>query len=233
MFGDPIPNPRGWPVLRFDSFCDSRLGKMLDARQQTGEHRRPYLRNANVYWDRLDLSNVLGMDFDESDRDEFRLQKGDLLVCEGGEVGRCAIWNDELHECYFQKALHRVRPIQGIAAPEYVLYLLWALAKRGGLHEASSKVTFAHLTGVKLKALRVPLPPVSLQEQFSRRARPMKQIGGGVLTARERLESLFRGLLARAFNGDLTASWRAAHMNELLQEMEHQAKALAAPARGD
>ena len=110
MFDVPATNPMGWPVKRFDRICESRLGKMLDRKQQTGQRPRPYLRNANVYWDRLDLNTVLEMDFDESDREEFRLRKGDILICEGGEVGRCAIWNDELPECYFQKALHRVRP---------------------------------------------------------------------------------------------------------------------------
>jgi restriction endonuclease S subunit len=174
MFGDPATNPKGWPIRHFESICDSRLGKMLDAKQQTGQHQRPYLRDANVYWDHLELDSILEMDFDEADRDEFRLEKGDVLICEGGEVGRCAIWDDDLPECYFQKALHRARPMEGTATSEFVLYLLRELAQNGSLMDAVSKMTFAHLTGVKLKALRIPVPPVSLQEKFSSRVRGMK-----------------------------------------------------------
>ncbi len=227
MFGDPSTNPTGWPVKRFDKICESRLGKMLDQKQQTGRHARPYLRNANVYWDRLDLQEVLEMDFDESDREEFRLRKGEVLICEGGEVGRSAIWNDELPECYFQKALHRVRPYSGIATAEFIVYLLWGLAQRGALQDTVSKVTFSHLTGVKLKALRIPAPPFALQEKFAMQVRATKRALSQTDLARNRISSLFDGLLHRAFSAELTASWRKAHMKELVQEMEQQARLLA------
>ena len=229
MFGAPATNPMGLPVKRFDRICESRLGKMLDQRQQTGQHPRPYLRNANVYWNRLDLNKVLEMDFDESDREEFRLRKGDILICEGGEVGRCTIWNDELPECYFQKALHRVRPFPGAATPEFIVYLFWQLARFGALEGTVSKMTFSHLTGVKLKALQIPVPPLALQEKFSIQVRATKKVLDQTELARNRISSLFNGLLHRAFSGALTASWRKEHMKQLLQEMEQQTRAEAAP----
>ena len=227
MFGAPATNPMRWPVKRFDKICESRLGKMLDQKQQTGRHARPYLRNANVYWDRLDLQEVLKMDFDESDREEFRLRKGDVLICEGGEVGRSAIWNDELPECYFQKALHRVRPYPGIATAEFIVYLLWGLAQRGALQDTVSKVTFSHLTGVKLKALRIPVPPFALQEKFAMHVRATKRTLNQIDLARNRIGSLFDSLLHRAFSAELTASWCEAHMKELVQEIGQQAKLLS------
>ena len=207
MFGDPTTNPMRWPIKRFDTVCESRLGKMLDAKQQTGTHLRPYLRNANVYWDRLVLDELREMDFDEADQREFRLQPGDVLICEGGEVGRAAVWNDEIPDCYFQKALHRARPFPDVAVSEFVVYLLWELAKRGALQSASSKVTFSHLTGVKLKALRVPLPPFSLQQAFADKVRLVKRLAKNRDSAL-RLDTLFTALLDRAFSGALTASWR-------------------------
>ncbi|MBF0426290.1 MAG: restriction endonuclease subunit S [Magnetococcales bacterium] len=106
MFGDPVTNPKGWPFKKFSDVCDIRLGKMLDAKKQTGNHGRKYLRNANVQWNRFDLNDLLEMDFDEKDRKTFDLRDGDVLICEGGEVGRSAIWRNQLGECYFQKALH-------------------------------------------------------------------------------------------------------------------------------
>ena len=226
MFGDPATNPLGWPVRRFESICESRLGKMLDAKQQTGANRRPYLRNANVYWDRLALKELLEMDFDELDREEFCLQPGDVLICEGGEVGRSAIWNDEIPDCYFQKALHRARPFPDVAVSEFVVYLLWELAKRGVLQGSVSQVTFSHLTGVKLKALRVPVPPLGLQKLFADRVQLFKQLVK-LTDAATRIDSLFSTLIHRAFSGSLTAFWREAHMKEMHREVEQHASALA------
>ncbi len=205
MFGDPATNPMGWPIKRFDMICESRLGKMLDQKQQTGKDPRPYLRNANVYWDRIDLQEVLQMDFNDSDREEFRLRRGDILICEGGEVGRSAIWNDELPECYFQKALHRVRPYQNAATPEYIVFLLWRLANIGALRDTASKMTFSHLTGVRLKALQIPVPPFELQQEFSMQVQATKEILNLTGSNHDRISSLFIGILHRAFSGTLTA----------------------------
>lgn len=213
MFGDPATNPMGWPIKRLDSVCETRLGKMLDAKQQTGLHRRPYLRNANVYWDRLVLDDMLEMDFNEKDREEFRLRRGDVLVCEGGEVGRCAIWNDELPECYFQKALHRARPFPDAAVPEFIVYLLRELARQGVLRDAVSQATFSHLTGVKLKALLIPVPSMGLQREFAARVQLFKQSVRSSDTA-SRMDTLFAALLHSAFSGALTASRRKGHAEE-------------------
>ncbi len=218
MFGDPITNPNGWPIRRFDEICESRLGKMLDAKQQTGFHSRRYLRNANVYWDRLALDDLLQMDFNEEDRHEFRLKPGDVLICEGGEVGRAAIWNDELAECYYQKALHRARPFPHASAPEFIVYVLWELARRGALREAASGATFSHLTGVKLKALRIPVPPLDLQQLFGQRVRLFKKNDGRSASA-ARLDRLFKTMCHHAFSGRLTARWRRTGRQETLSKL--------------
>ena len=93
------------------------------------------------------------MDFDESDRHAFgALRKGDVLICEGGEVDvvRLGDRNDELPECYFQKALHRVRPYPSVTTSEYIVNLFRGLAQRDVFLDTASKMTFSHLTGVKL-----------------------------------------------------------------------------------
>lgn len=69
MFGDPVRNTKSWPQMPFGTVCDTRLGKMLDQKQQTGNHLRKYLRNANVQWFRFDLSDVFEMDFNDAARD--------------------------------------------------------------------------------------------------------------------------------------------------------------------
>ena len=203
MFGDLDSNSRNWSVVRFAEIGEARLGKMLDAKQQTGNHKRPYLRNANVQWDRFDLADVLQMDFSESDREEFRLRYGDLLICEGGIVGRAAIWRNELPECYFQKALHRVRVQPTKALPEFVLWLLKAIAATNGFRDCVGSATIPHLTGVKLASIRIPLPPLPLQKEFAQRVAEIREMEAAQAGSRQRIESLFQSMLHRAFNGEL------------------------------
>ena len=125
---------------------------MLDAKQQTGRNSYPYLANFNVQWFRFNLENLNKMDFDEKDRAEFELREGDLLVCEGGEIGRCAVWHNELQPCFFQKALHRVRCNHQIILPDYLAWWFRYNCDYGGFSAlAGAKATIAHLPGAKLK----------------------------------------------------------------------------------
>jgi type I restriction enzyme S subunit len=200
MFGDPIINTKGWPTMKFGEVCDTRLGKMLDAKQQTGKNKRPYLRNANVKWGRFDLSEVFEMDFDAEDRQEFRLLNGDILICEGGEVGRAAIWNDEMPECYFQKALHRARPKKELATSIYIRHLLEMLAFGAALAEHTSQATIAHLTGIKLKGMKIPLPPISLQNEFQIKCKQQELLTGALHKSDKELNQLFESFLAESFS---------------------------------
>jgi type I restriction enzyme S subunit len=190
-------------MKRFGEIFYSHLGKMLDGKQQTGKHKRYYLRNVNVQWYQLDLSDLAEMDFNAQDREKYRLKNGDVLICEGGEVGRAAIWRDELPECYFQKALHRVRSNPNHATPEYLVWLMFNLAKRGRLAEVTSEVTIAHLTGVKLKTIEFPLPPLHLQEKFSSIANRFQLFRLQQIESVRQAEHLFQSLLHRAFNEKL------------------------------
>jgi type I restriction enzyme, S subunit len=201
MFGHVRVNDKKWELARFEDVCETRLGKMLDDKKQTGKHKRPYLRNFNVRWHSLDLSDIAEMDFDEKDRKEFRLQYGDVLICEGGEVGRAAIWRNEMEECYFQKALHRARPNSKLANPEYIVHLLWWMAQTGGLVDSTSQVTFAHLTGEKLKELVIPVPPLRLQEEFAGVVARVESLRGRMGESTRQVEGLFESLLAGSFGG--------------------------------
>ena len=167
MFGDPVDNEKGWPTYRFSDVAISRLGKMLDKGKQTGLYQRKYLANANVQWFSFDLQNLNQMDFDEADQKEFELLDGDLLVCEGGEIGRCAIWHGELADCYFQKAIHRVRCNMDMLLPEYLGHSFYYHSQKNGFSDVvSNKSTIAHLPGDKLKAMSIIVPPMELQKRF-------------------------------------------------------------------
>jgi type I restriction enzyme, S subunit len=92
---------------------------MLDRGKDESSDPQFYLANVNVRWGQFDLSDLRTMDFSDADRREFDLRDGDVLVCEGGEVGRCAIWKEQIKDIYFQKALHRVRVDRTRMTPEY------------------------------------------------------------------------------------------------------------------
>jgi type I restriction enzyme S subunit len=204
MFGDPAMNPKGWPQLPFPEVCDSRLGKMLDANKQTGNYCKPYMRNFNVQWGRLDLSSVFEMDFRQVERDEFRLKKGDVLICEGGAgVGQTAIWNDELPECYFQKSLHRVRPKPQKATPQYVSMLMWFMMRSRDILGAISSATIPHLTGEKLKTIKIPTPPYELQKRYEKAAYALIALSANQKEGASEAKALFDSLVQRAFRGEL------------------------------
>lgn len=168
MFGDVIHNTKQWKSYTFSEITTSRLGKMLDAKQKTGEFSYPYLANFNVQWFRFELSNLNRMDFSEKDKTEFALEDDDLLVCEGGEIGRCAIWHNEVNPCYFQKALHRVRCNKKIIVPIYLAWWFKFNCDNNGFSSIEgAKATIAHLPGAKLKQLCVVVPPIDLQNQFA------------------------------------------------------------------
>ena len=167
MFGDVIHNDRKWECKQFSDITTSRLGKMLDTKHQTGTCKYPYLANFNVQWFRFELGNLNEMDFNEKEREEFCLEDGDLLVCEGGEIGRCAVWHNQIKKCFFQKALHRVRCNQDIILPDYLSWWFKYNCENGGFTAIEgAKATISHLTGTKMKMLDVTVPPIKLQEQF-------------------------------------------------------------------
>ena len=188
MFGDVIQNERSWKQYIFSDIATSRLGKMLDAKQQTGKYEYPYLANFNVQWFRFELDNLNKMDFNEADQKEFELREGDLLVCEGGEIGRCAVWHNEIQHCYFQKALHRVRCNQRIIMSDYMAWWFKYNCDHNGFAAIEgAKATIAHLPGVKLKALKVTVPEIKLQEKF---VAFLKQTDKSKLTIQQSLDKL-------------------------------------------
>ena len=164
---------------------------------------KPYLANYNVQWRIFKLDDMREMNFDADDQIEFELKSGDLLVCEGGEAGRCAIWNGQKTDCYFQKALHRVRCDSDLLIPEYLQEFFWHSSLRGGISKLVTSATIAHLTGVKLKSLEVPLPPTSLQQNFRQIYRDIFSQREALEKSQDKLTSLFSSTQQRAFNGTL------------------------------
>lgn len=195
--------PHGWASTTLGEIAETQLGKMLSARARTGNSGRAYLRNKNVQWGRLDLDDVFRMDFSDAEFEKFRLREGDLLVCEGGEVGRAAIWRGQLPECAYQKALHRVRPRGGVQ-PEFLLYLFTHYSHARRFDEYVTGSTIKHLPQEDVRLLPVPLPPLAeqrrivaaIEEQLSR----LDAASLLLASARKRARVLREGALAAAFD---------------------------------
>ena len=169
MFGSPVSLDKGWQIMTVGDVATSQLGKMLNAKNQTGNHQRYYLANRNVQWFSLDFEDFRMMDFDEADRKKYALQAGDLLVCEGGEIGRCAVWHNEIEDCYIQNAVHRVRCNPDLITPLFLGHILYYHAQENGFSDIiGSKATIAHLPADKLKAMKIFVPPMDMQLHFER-----------------------------------------------------------------
>jgi type I restriction enzyme, S subunit len=151
--------------------ADIQLGKMLSPAAKHGVRPLPYLRNANVQWDHFDLADVAEMDFTEAEEAKFRLRVGDVLVVEGGEPGRAAVWDASIERICYQKAVHRIRPRDGRLDPEFLVFRLWAGGLRGEFTSGETKTTIAHLPLVRLERVAVPLPPLTEQRRVAARLR--------------------------------------------------------------
>ncbi len=183
-----IPKHFGTPWL--GAFHTTQLGKMLNSEAASGPDQYPYIKNTNVRWDHFDLDDLPTMTFDASDRQRCGLRMGDVLVCEGGEVGRSAVWNHD-SEIFFQKALHRVRPL-GENVPRYLMYCLWAAAKLGVFEVEGNQATIVHLTGEKLREHRFPWPPLREQEEIVRLIdTERKRINQVTMSLRKQIELLY------------------------------------------
>ena len=164
--------PADWDVVPVKRQYFVQLGKMLQSRPNaTGDQRVRYLKARNVQWFKIDLSKVDLMYASITEQDQYGVKAGDLLVCEGGEGGRCALVDNmrDNSPCIIQNALHRVRPhiVSGDepVRNDYLQFILSAVSSLGWFDALNDKATIAHFTAEKFGALPIPMP--SLAEQTS------------------------------------------------------------------
>ena len=154
-----------WEKVKLGDITDSCLGKMLDQQKNRGEFQ-PYLANVNVRWGTFDLDDLPQMRFEENEQERYGLRYGDLVVCEGGEPGRCAIWKEQIPNMKIQKALHRVRAHDGLDCRYLYYWFLWS-GKRGALEQYFTGATIKHMPGQKLKEVLIDKPPLEIQKRIA------------------------------------------------------------------
>ena len=187
-----------WNRSPLGSVADLCLGKMLDQNKNRGEPL-PYLANVNVRWGEFALEDLRTMRFEAHEMERYGLHFGDIVMCEGGEPGRCAIWRDQVPGLMIQKALHRIRPRE-LLDYRFLYYNLLHIGHSKGFDQYFTGATIKHLPGEKLAKVEVFVPPLAEQkciagilsaydewiENSQRRDMgPHDANGGGVLWARE------------------------------------------------
>jgi type I restriction enzyme, S subunit len=180
---------------------------------------RPYMRSANITWKGWDLSDINEMNFDDRDFATFKLERGDVLINEGSgsadEVGKPAIWNDEIPDCCFQNTLISVRPFEEMSKYIYFTFLNAALSK--AFVEETRGVNIHHIGKQGLTQFLIPL--TSLQEQaeivsrIEKCFKSIQSIEEQYKNSREQLEVLDRSILAKAFRSELVLQDRKNLLN--------------------
>jgi type I restriction enzyme S subunit len=197
--------PESWTWVTATQVSEAALGKMLD-RKRTAGRPLPYLRNLNVRWNALDLSDLLEMPFEDTELTRYELNAGDVLVCEGGEPGRAAVWPGDERPIKYQKALHRVR-LLGRLDPRWLVFNLWNDATLGRLEKYFTGTTIKHFTGVSFERYPLPLPPLVEQRrvvaEVERHLSVIHMPEASVEANLKRAERLRQAILRRAFEGKL------------------------------
>jgi type I restriction enzyme S subunit len=154
--------PSHWEVKPLKRIANLVLGKMLSPNQQSDYFLKPYLRVQNINWLKVDIEDVKEMWFSSHELKKFRLSKDDLLVSEGGEVGRTCIWNGEIDECYIQNSVHKVT-FDSNNFSKYHLYQFLIFGNVGYFDSIVHRISIAHLTSEKLKEIDFFIPPLAEQ----------------------------------------------------------------------
>ena len=154
-----------WEKKPLEVVADFSLGKMLDQKKNKGEFL-PYLANVNVRWGSFDLDDLREMRFEHHELGRYGLKSGDIVMCEGGEPGRCALWKGQKPGMMIQKALHRIRPHNCLLS-EFLFYYLLYIGRTGHLAPLFTGATIKHLPREKLAKVEVMVPPLGVQRRIA------------------------------------------------------------------
>jgi type I restriction enzyme S subunit len=203
--GDLTVDSSKWKLQPLSDVADLQLGKMLDQAKNKGKPT-PYLRNVNVRWYRFDLSDIGEMNFTDAEQEKYAIRRGDILVCEGGEPGRAAVWQDDDTTLKYQKALHRVR-VHPEVVPEWLVYQLAYLSSSGELENHFTGTTIKHLPQQALGRVLFMIPPLDEQQsliiQINEAFDRMALLTSEVQRVSMLLDRLDQANLAKAFRGEL------------------------------
>jgi type I restriction enzyme, S subunit len=204
MFGDPVTNPKGWPVKQLDDICEVAGGLQVTSARANAPLSLPYLRVANVFRDRLDLRAIKEIRLTESEVQRTLLQNGDVLIVEGHgnpeELGRAAVWHAELPRCTHQNHLIRVRTDPKQILPLYLsAFLNSPSGRRQMLRLGKTTSGLNTISTNNVRSLHLVVPPVAIQTAFAQAVNKTRQLAARLEQAYKDFNVLFDALIARAF----------------------------------
>ena len=235
MFGDPANNPMGWPVVN--------LGNLISEGPQNGLYKHashygdgtPILRIDSFYDGKVtNLEGLRRLRLSEADTVRYKLEMDDIVINRVNSLeflGKSALIPQLPETTVFESNMMRFSVDQGCILPEFLIELLQLpFAKHQILRRAKDAINQSSINQQDVKGLQIPLPNLDLQIAFTNKVKALRTSNNMAADCRIAVDAIFQSLLHRAFSGDLTARWREAHMEELLEEMEHQALALGVGA---
>ena len=208
-------SPSPWVWIRLKDLVEAMcLGKMLDKAKNQGTPK-PYLGNINVRWFAFHLTELKEMRFEDDEVERFSLCVGDLVVCEGGEPGRAAVWSGQTDCMMIQKALHRIRFYPEVYEPRFGMYFLFYGTTTNRFAEFYTGTTIKHLTGTALSDVLFPLPALPEQHRIVEKIEELfSDLDAGVSAlhrAKANLKRYRASVLKSAVEGRLTEEWRKEH----------------------
>lgn len=159
--------PNEWKEVKLGECFDIQLGKMLNEAARKQEPQFPYIANVNVRWGALDLSTLSSMFFSEREKEKFALKKNDILMCEGGEIGRCVVLKENVQNIYYQKACHRLRAKNDLCDPWYLYFYMSYIVKSSKIIGLVGESSIAHLPVEKVEKILLTLPPLAEQKKIA------------------------------------------------------------------
>jgi len=221
--------PKDWEVVKIGDLFDLQQGKAMSPKSRLGISPRPFLRTVNVLWGRVDLSTLDYMDFTDDKITRLCLRPYDLLVCEGGEIGRTAMWQGEIEVCGYQNHIHRLRKRRQDVWPEFYMYWVQAAFLIFGLYAGQEiRTTIPNLSGGRLRSFLVPKPPLPEQRKIAKVLgiiqRTIEQQDKIIETAKKLKKSLMKKLFTEGLGhtefknteiGQIPASWGVVRLGDV------------------
>lgn len=205
MFGDPMMNPKGWPVEKLESVAQIISGATKGRRFDPSEAiELPYMRVANVKDGHLDLTEIKTIAVKRSEVEKYRLLPGDLLMTEGGDpdkLGRGALWSGEIETCLHQNHIFKVRADRSCMVPEYLCELVGSRFGKAYFLRVAKKTTgIATINRTQLGGFPVVVPPLDRQQEFGEKLGAVRSIQSQQSAATAKAKATFDALLAQAFS---------------------------------
>jgi len=198
--------PEDWNIVKLGKIFNVKQGKQLSSKESIeGKRKKPFLRTSNIFWGKIDLSKIDSMYFTKIEFDSLILKEGDILLCEGGDIGRTAIWNCEISQCAYQNHLHRLRIKSSQDYDNYFFsyWMQFAITQKRLYIYQGNVTTIPNLSSSRLKNFEIPIFSLHKQRIIADYLSSIDQKIEAEENKKKALEELFKSLLNNLMTGKI------------------------------